>query len=81
MNKSQLNQGSKVQSAYLTDGRVYSWTNLHRILAVVQIFLHTGYGYLIFYPGIENLILPMLSYLSREGCTLVVLELTHMVVK
>ena len=26
------------------------------------IFLHTGSGYLRFYPGIENLILPMLSY-------------------
>ena len=28
-------------------------------------FLHTGKGYLTFYPGIENLILPMLSY---QGC-------------
>ena len=49
------------------------------------LFLHTGYGYLRFYPVIENLILLMLSLiipgLSREGCTLVVLELTHMVVK
>ena len=30
-------------------------------------FLHTGYGYLRFCPGIENLILPMLSY---PGCHL-----------
>ena len=28
----------------------------------VSILLHTGYGYLRFYPGLENLILPMLSY-------------------
>ena len=28
-------------------------------------FLHTGKGYLRFYPGIENLILPTLSY---PGC-------------
>ena len=28
-------------------------------------FLHTRYGYQTFYPGIENLILPMLSY---PGC-------------
>ena len=27
--------------------------------------LHTGYGYLRFYPGIENLILPMLH---NPGC-------------
>ena len=41
-------------------------------------FLHTGYGNLRFYPGIENLILPRLS---GEDFTLIVLELTHMVVK
>ena len=29
-----------------------------------RIFLHTIYGYLRFYTGIENLILPMLSYPS-----------------
>ena len=29
-------------------------------------FLHTGWGYLRFYPGIENLILPMLSYPGRQ---------------
>ena len=28
----------------------------------IDIFLLTGYGYLRFYLGIENLILPMLSY-------------------
>ena len=28
----------------------------------ISIFLHTGKGYLRFYPGIENLILPVLSY-------------------
>ena len=28
-------------------------------------FLHTGYGYQMFYPRIENLILPMLFY---QGC-------------
>ena len=27
-----------------------------------DLFLHTGLGYLRFYPGNENLILPMLSY-------------------
>ena len=29
-------------------------------------FLHTGYGYLRFYLAIENLSLPMLSYLGRQ---------------
>ena len=29
-------------------------------------FLHTGLGYLRFYTGIENLILPMLSYPERQ---------------
>ena len=28
--------------------------------------LYTGYGYLRFYPGIENLILPMLPYPERQ---------------
>ena len=47
-----------------------------------RLFLHTGYGYLRFYPGIENLIKPMLSYQGCHlratyiGCT----ELTHMIV-
>ena len=45
--------------------------------------LYQRFGYLRFYPGISIFILPMLSY---PGChvrnkTLVVLELTHMVVK
>ena len=30
----------------------------YHLLAVDQIFLHTGYGYLIFYPGIEILSYP-----------------------
>ena len=34
--------------------------------------------YLIFYPWIENLILPMLSY---PGCHVKAVALTHMVVK
>ena len=32
------------------------------LLVLVHCFLHTGKGYLRFYPGIENLILRMLSY-------------------
>ena len=30
------------------------------------LFFHTGEGNLRFYPGIENLILPMLSYPARQ---------------
>ena len=30
------------------------------------IFLHTGYGYLRFYPGMGNIVLPMLSYPGRQ---------------
>ena len=41
-------------------------------------FLHSRYNHLTFHPGIEILILLILSL---EGCTLVVLQLTHMVVK
>ena len=30
------------------------------------VFLHTGEAYLRFYPGIDNLILPMLSFSGRQ---------------
>ena len=48
------------------------------------VFLHTGYGYLRFYPGIENLIHPRLSYTGCHvratyiGCKV---ELTRIFVK
>ena len=65
----------KLQAKYSKDA------DLHIISALL--FLHIGYGYLRFYPGIEHLILYHVIFprLSHVGCTLVVLELTHMVAK
>ena len=38
---------------------------MHGLEDAEYVFLHTGKGYLRFYLGIENLILPILSYI---GC-------------
>ena len=54
--------------------KVFNLTISLYSLLVEHLFLHTGLGYLRFYPGIENLILPMLSYpgyhvrVSNIGC-------------
>ena len=37
-----------------------------KTLKILRFFLHIGLGYLRFYPGIENLILPMISYPGRQ---------------
>ena len=51
---------------------------MRAITCILNNFSHTRYNNLRFHPGIEILILPILSL---EGCTLVALKLTHMVVK
>ena len=36
--------------------KVTELASLSVLLLLVVVFLHTGYGYLRFYPGIENII-------------------------